>query len=72
MSARRLRLWSTVAIAAAVGLWIGQALIGLNLYDEGEQPWFLLVVQWVALILVLGSLPMLIWAMMRSRPREDV
>ena len=72
MSARRLRLWSALAIAVAVGLWIAQALIGLNFYEEGEQPWYLLVVQWIALILVLASLPMLIWAMTRSRPREDV
>jgi uncharacterized membrane protein len=72
LSARRLRFWSAIAIAVAVGLWIVQALIGLNFYEEGEQPWFLLVVQWIALILVLASLPMLIWAMTRSRPREDV
>jgi uncharacterized membrane protein len=72
LSARRLRFWSAVAIAVAVGLWIVQALIGLNFYEEGEQPWYLLVVQWIALILVLASLPMLMWAMMRSRPREDV
>jgi hypothetical protein len=72
MTARKLRTWSAVAIAVAVGLWIGQALIGLNFYEEGERPWYLLVVQWVALILVLASLPMLVWAMMRSRPREDV
>jgi FtsH-binding integral membrane protein len=71
MSAPKLRFWSAVAIAVAVGLWIAQALIGLNFYEEGEHPWYLLVVQWVALILVLASLPMLIWAMMRSRPRED-
>jgi FtsH-binding integral membrane protein len=72
MSAGRIRFWSAVAIALAVGLWIAQALIGLNFYDEGEQPWYLLVVQWIALILVLASLPMLIWAMVRSRPREDI
>ena len=72
MSASRLRNWAAVAIAVAVGLWIVQALIGLNFYEEGEQPWYLLVVQWIALILVLASLPMLIWAMTRSRPREDV
>jgi FtsH-binding integral membrane protein len=72
MSARRIRFWAAVAIAVAVGLWIAQALVGLNFYDEGVQPWYLLVVQWIALILVLASLPMLIWAMMRSRPREDV
>jgi uncharacterized membrane protein len=72
MSVRRIRFWAAVAIAAAVGLWIAQALVGLNFYEEGEHPWYLLVVQWIALILVLASLPMLIWAMMRSRPREDV
>ena len=72
MTARKLRFWSAVAIAVAVVLWIVQALIGLNFDEEGEHPWYLLVVQWIALILVLTSLPMLIWAMMRSRPREDV
>jgi hypothetical protein len=72
MSARRIRFWAAVAIAVAVGLWIAQAVIGLSFYDEGEQPSYLLVVQWIALILVLASLPLLVWAMVRSRPREDV
>jgi hypothetical protein len=72
MSARRLRFWAVVALLAAVGLWILQALIGLNFYDEGEQPWFLLALQWIALLLVLSSLPLLVIAMTRSRSREDL
>jgi uncharacterized membrane protein len=72
MSARRLRIWAAVAILVAVGLWILQALIGLNYSDEGETyPWFLRAVQWLALALVLISLPLLFWALTRSRVRED-
>ena len=72
MSARRLRTWAAVAILVAVGLWILQALIGLNYSDEGETyPWFLRAVQWLALALVLISLPLLFWALTRSRARED-
>jgi uncharacterized membrane protein YhaH (DUF805 family) len=72
MTARRLRFWAVIAILAAVGLWILQALLGLNFYDEGDEPWILLVVQWIALLLVLSSLPLLIIAMTRSRSREDL
>ena len=72
MSARRLRTWAAVAILVAVGLWILQALIGLNYSDEGETyPWFLRAVQGLALALVLISLPLLFWALTRSRVRED-
>ena len=72
MSARRLRTWAAVAILVAVGLWILQALIGLNYSDEGETyPWFLRAVQWLALALVLISLPLLFWALTRARVRED-
>ena len=73
MTARRLRIWSALAIATAVGLWILQALIGLNYGDEGEAyPLFLRVLQWIALALVLVSLPLLFVALTRSRAREDV
>jgi hypothetical protein len=73
MTARRLRKWSAIAIAAAVALWIVQALIGMNWYeDEEAYPWFLRVVQWIALGLVLLTLPLLLWAMTRTRPREDL
>ena len=72
MSARQLRTWAALAILVAVGLWILQALIGLNYSDEGETyPWFLRAVQWLALALVLISLPLLFWALTRSRARED-
>jgi peptidoglycan/LPS O-acetylase OafA/YrhL len=72
MTARRLRVWAMVAILLAVGLWILQALVGLNFSDEGEEyPWYLRAVQWLALGLVLLSLPMLVLALTRSRARED-
>ena len=72
MSARRLRFWAVVAILAAVGLWILQALIGLNFTDEGEAyPWYLRALQWLALVLVLLSLPLLFLALTRLRSRED-
>jgi hypothetical protein len=68
---RRLRLWAMGAIVASVLLWVAQALIGLNLYDEEEAyPWFLRALQWIALALVLASLPVLMWTLMRS-PRRD-
>jgi uncharacterized membrane protein YdjX (TVP38/TMEM64 family) len=70
VSRRRLRAWAAIAIALSVVLWIAQALIGLNFYDEGVQQWYLRAVQWVALALVLASLPVLIWTLGRS-PRGD-
>jgi hypothetical protein len=71
MSARRLRIWSGLAIVVAVALWILQALIGLNYSDEGESyPLALRAVQWIALALVLGSLPLLTWALLRSSRRD--
>jgi uncharacterized membrane protein len=74
MSKVRLRIWAVVAIALGVALFIIQALIGLNYYGEGEPyPWFLRAVQWVALALVLVSVPMLMWALGLGRPsRRDV
>jgi uncharacterized membrane protein len=73
MTARRLRMWAALAIVAAVALWILQALVGLNYSDEGETyPWFLRAVQWIALALVLISLPMLFWALTRSRRQEEL
>ena len=72
MSRRNARKWAALAIALSVALWIAQALIGLGLYDEEDAyPWFLRAVQWVALALVLASLPVLTWTLMRS-PRSDV
>ena len=74
MSRARLRIWAVVAIALGVVLFIAQALIGLNYYGEGEPlPWFLRAVQWIALALVLASLPLLMWALVLPRsPRRDV
>jgi FtsH-binding integral membrane protein len=70
VSRRRLRTWAALAIGVSVGLWVAQALIGLNYYDEQDSyPWFLRAVQWLALVLVLGSLVVLMWTM--SRPRRN-
>jgi FtsH-binding integral membrane protein len=70
VSRRRVRTWATLAIGVSVGLWVAQALIGLNYYDEQDSyPWFLRAVQWLALVLVLGSLVVLMWTM--SRPRRN-
>jgi hypothetical protein len=72
MSRRSARKWAALAIALSVALWVAQALIGLNWYDEEDAyPWFLRAVQWVALALVLASLPVLTWTLMRSA-RSDV
>jgi uncharacterized membrane protein len=71
MSRRTARKWAAVAIALSVALWVAQALIGLTYSDDGEtSPWFLLVVKWVALALVLASLPVLTWTLVRA-PRRD-
>jgi hypothetical protein len=71
MSRRRLRNWAALAIGLSVGLWVGQALIGANYYDEqGSYPWFLRTVQWFALVLVLASVVVLMWTM--SRLRRDL
>jgi hypothetical protein len=68
---RRLRFYAALAIGLAVILWIGQAVVGLTYYDEQESyPWFLRAVQWVALTLVLVSLPLLFWAMAQSGARR--
>jgi hypothetical protein len=70
VSRRRVRTWAALAIGVSVGLWVAQALIGLNYYDEQDSyPWFLRAVQWLALVLVLGSLVVLMWTM--SRPRRN-
>jgi hypothetical protein len=72
MSRRTARKWAALAIALSVVLWIAQALIGLNWYDEEDAyPWFLRAVQWLALALVLASLPVLVWTLGRS-PRSEV
>jgi hypothetical protein len=68
MNRRTARKWAALAIALSVVLWIAQALIGLNWYDEEDAyPWFLRAVQWIALGLVLASLPVLVWTLTRSR-----
>ena len=71
MSRRSARKWAALAIAVSVALWIAQALIGLNWYDEEDSyPWFLRAVQWLALALVLASLPVLVWTLGRSSRSE--
>jgi hypothetical protein len=70
MTRRRLRNWATLAIALSVALWVLQAVIARNYYDEGTRPWPLLAVQWLALVLVLGSLGVLMWTLTRSGRRE--
>jgi hypothetical protein len=56
MTRRRLLIWSSLGLVSAVVLWVAQGLIGVNFYDGEPRPWFLLVLQWVALGLVLASL----------------
>ena len=71
MSRRRLRSYAAGAILLSVLLWVAQALIGLSYSDDGEtSPWFLLVVKWIALALVLASLPVLMWTLARSQRRD--
>jgi hypothetical protein len=61
---RRLLVWSAAGLAAAVALWILQALIGVNFYDGEADPWFLLALQWIALGLVLASMALVFLAML--------
>jgi hypothetical protein len=71
MTPRSARKWAAVAIVVSIALWVAQALIGLNWYDEEDAyPWFLRALQWLALALVLASLPVLVWTLMRSPRRE--
>jgi uncharacterized membrane protein len=67
----RLLFWAVVTLVLAVGLFIAQALIGLNFYDEGEHPWYLRMVQWIALLLLVVSAAFSIRALTLLRSRED-
>jgi hypothetical protein len=56
---RRLLLWAGIAMVLGVVLFVAQALIGLNYYDEQDSyPWFMRALQWIALGLVLLSVPL--------------
>jgi len=65
---RRLLLWAGIAMALGVVLFVAQALIGVNYYDEQDSyPWFLRALQWIALGLVLLSLPLSMSALTLAR-----
>jgi len=65
---RRLLLWAGIAMALGVVLFVAQALIGVNYYDEQDSyPWFLRALQWIALGLVLLSLPLSMRALTLAR-----
>jgi uncharacterized membrane protein YgdD (TMEM256/DUF423 family) len=68
MSRRRLMIWAGLAMALGIVLFIAQALIGLNYYDEQDSyPWFLRALQWIALGLVLLSVPLSMRALTLAR-----
>ena len=68
MKRRRLLLWAGIAMALGVVLFVAQALIGLNYYDEQDSyPWFLRALQWTALGLVLLSVPLSMRALTLAR-----
>jgi hypothetical protein len=70
---RRLILWAGIAMALGLVLFVVQALIGANYYGEQDSyPWFLRALQWIALALVLLSLPLSMRALSlaRSERRE--
>jgi hypothetical protein len=55
-------------MALGVVLFVAQALIGLNYYDEQDSyPWFLRALQWLALGLVLISVPLSMRALTLAR-----
>jgi hypothetical protein len=65
---RRLLLWAGIAMALGIVLFVTQALIGLNYYDEQDSyPWFLRALQWLALALVLLSVPLSMRALTLAR-----
>ena len=68
MKRRRLLLWAGIAMALGIVLFVVQALIGLNYYDEQDSyPWFLRALQWTALGLVLLSVPLSMRALTLAR-----
>jgi hypothetical protein len=55
-------------MALGVVLFVAQALIGVTYYDEQDSyPWFLRALQWIALGLVLLSLPLSMRALSLAR-----
>jgi hypothetical protein len=55
-------------MALGVVLFVAQALIGLNYYDEQDSyPWFMRALQWIALGLVLLSVPLSMLALTLAR-----
>ena len=68
MKRRRLLLRAGIAIALGVVLFVVQALIGANYYGEQDSyPWFLRALQWIALGLVLLSVPLSMRALSLAR-----
>jgi uncharacterized membrane protein YgdD (TMEM256/DUF423 family) len=68
---RRLLLWAGIAMAIGVGLFVAQALIGVNYYDEQDSyPWFLRALQWIALGFVLLSVPLSMRALTLARSKR--
>ena len=72
MTRGRMLGFAALALVLAVVLFITQALIGLNFYDEGEVPWFLRAAQWIALSLVFLSAVLSMRALTLLRSRKDV
>jgi hypothetical protein len=69
---RQLLLWAGIAMALGVVLFVAQALIGLNYYDEQDSyPWFMRALQWVALGLVLVSVPLSMLALTLARSERS-
>jgi hypothetical protein len=68
---RRLLLRAGIAIALGVVLFVVQALIGANYYGEQDSyPWFLRALQWIALGLVLLSVPLSMRALTLARSKR--
>ena len=68
MKRRPLLVWAGIAMALGVVLFVAQALIGANYYGEQDSyPWFLRVLQWIALGLVLLSVPLSMRALTLAR-----
>jgi ABC-type transport system involved in multi-copper enzyme maturation permease subunit len=68
---KQMLAWAAFAMVAAIVLFIAQALIGLNFYDEQPIPWFLRALQWIALVLLFASVVLSARALTLVRSGRD-
>jgi hypothetical protein len=69
-------IWGVVAVFAGIALFVGQALVGLNFHDEGENVWWLELLMWagrvlaiVGALVVVGALAGALAGLVRTKAR---